>query len=118
MPKSILNPVIKNKKGNTEIVKRSEVIKESVSSLGATFEPIENEEKERLKLNGGAKITSLSTGKLRSAGIKEGFIITKIDKKEIKSPEDIESALYNKKGGVLIEGVYPNGMRAYYGFGM
>ncbi|MFN7014100.1 MAG: Do family serine endopeptidase, partial [Bacteroidia bacterium] len=98
--------VLKNKKGNTEIVKRSEVIKESVSSLGATFEPIDNEEKERLKINGGAKITSLSTGKLRSAGIKEGFIITKIDKKEIKSPEDIESALYNKKGGVLIEGVY------------
>jgi Do/DeqQ family serine protease len=110
--------LLKNKKGNTEIVKRSEVIKESVSSLGASFEPIDNDEKERLKLNGGAKITALSPGKLRSAGIKEGFIITKIDKKEIKTPEDIESALYNKKGGVLIEGVYPNGMRAYYGFGM
>jgi hypothetical protein len=26
--------------------------------------------------------------------------------------------LENKKGGVLIEGVYPNGMRAYYGFGL
>lgn len=110
--------LLKNRKGNTEIVKRSEVIKESISSLGASFEPIDKEEKERLKLSGGAKITALSPGKLRSAGIKEGFIITKIDKKEIKSPEDIESALYNKKGGVLIEGVYPNGMRAYYGFGM
>ncbi len=110
--------VLKNKKGNTEIVKRSEIIKESVSSLGATFEALAEEEKERLKIKGGAKIISLSSGKLRSAGIKEGFIITKIDKKEIKSPEDIESALYNKKGGVLIEGVYPNGMRAYYGFGM
>jgi hypothetical protein len=24
----------------------------------------------------------------------------------------------NKTGGVLIEGMYPNGMRAYYGFGL
>jgi Do/DeqQ family serine protease len=114
----VIPVILKNKKGNTDIVKRSEVVKESIAGLGATFEAIDNEEKERLKLSGGAKITSLSPGKLRSAGIKEGFIITRIDKKEIKSPEDIESALYNKKGGVLIEGVYPNGMRAYYGFGM
>jgi hypothetical protein len=26
--------------------------------------------------------------------------------------------LENKTGGVLIEGMYPNGMRAYYGFGL
>lgn len=114
----IIPVILKNKKGNTDVVKRSDVVKESISSLGATFEALENEEKERLRLSGGAKITALGPGKLRSAGIKEGFIITKIDKKEIKTPEDIESALYNKKGGVLIEGVYPNGMRAYYGFGM
>ncbi|MFN4234666.1 MAG: Do family serine endopeptidase [Bacteroidia bacterium] len=114
----IIPVILKNKKGNTDVVKRSDVVKESISSLGATFEALDNEEKERLRLLGGAKITALGPGKLRSAGIKEGFIITKIDKKEIKSPEDIESALYNKKGGVLIEGVYPNGMRAYYGFGM
>jgi serine protease Do len=110
--------LLKNNKGNTDVTKRSDVVKESISSLGATFTPLNNEEKELLKLSGGAKVASLLPGKLRSAGIKEGFIITKIDKKEIKSPEDIETALYNKKGGVLIEGVYPNGMRAYYGFGM
>jgi Do/DeqQ family serine protease len=114
----IIPVTLKNRKGNTDIVKRSEIVKESLASLGATFEPVDDEEKERLRINGGAKITSLSPGKLKSAGIREGFIITRIDKKEIKSPEDVEAALYNKKGGVLIEGVYPNGMRAYYGFGM
>jgi len=26
--------------------------------------------------------------------------------------------LQDKAGGVLIEGVYPNGVKAYYGFGL
>jgi len=26
--------------------------------------------------------------------------------------------LKEKQGGILIEGVYPNGMKAYYGFGI
>jgi hypothetical protein len=26
--------------------------------------------------------------------------------------------MQNKNGGILIEGVYTNGMRAYYGFGL
>jgi hypothetical protein len=45
-------------------------------------------------------------------------VITTIDKKRIATIEDLKLALENKKGGVLIEGIYPNGMRAYYGFGM
>jgi hypothetical protein len=57
-------------------------------------------------------------GKLRAAGIKEGFIITSVDKKPILSTEDLENVLKTKQGGVLIEGIYPNGMRAYYGFGI
>jgi len=30
----------------------------------------------------------------------------------------LKQILDNKKGGILIEGVYPNGSRAYYAFGM
>ena len=51
-------------------------------------------------------------------GIFMGFIILTIDKKPINSLDELTSILENKKGGVLIEGVYPNGMRAYYGFGL
>ena len=72
----------------------------------------------KLGIENGLRINKLSAGKLLSAGIKEGFIITNLDKKKISSIEDIKTTLENKKGGVLIEGVYPNGMRAYYGFGM
>lgn len=44
--------------------------------------------------------------------------LTSIDKKPVKSTEDITNALKKKSGGILIEGIYPNGLKAYYGFGM
>jgi S1-C subfamily serine protease len=86
--------------------------------LGASFEPVSKEEMMKLNIENGIRVSKLGAGKLLSAGIKEGFIITNVDKKRITTFEDIKSLLENKKGGVLIEGVYPNGMRAYYGFGM
>ena len=61
---------------------------------------------------------TITSGKLRSAGIKEGFIITKIDQTPINSYEQMARILESKKGGVLIEGIYQNGMKAYYGFGI
>jgi S1-C subfamily serine protease len=60
----------------------------------------------------------LGAGKLLNSGIKEGFIILSVDKKKITSMDDLRAALENKKGGVLIAGVYPNGLTAYYGFGL
>ncbi len=110
------NITLRNSYGNTQIIKREK--KNIVSLLGANFQRISKEEKDKLSINNGLKIIKLETGKLRSAGIKEGFIITKIDKKPIYTTDDIKKGLNNKKGGVLIEGIYPNGMRAYYGFGL
>ena len=51
-------------------------------------------------------------------GIKSGFIITKIDNEEVDSAKEVESILSTKKGGVLIEGYYTNGTKAFYGFGL
>ncbi|MFN5712792.1 MAG: deoxyribonuclease HsdR, partial [Bacteroidota bacterium] len=84
---------------------------------GAVFEPISDEEMQRLRIANGLKVKQLGQGKLANSGIKEGFIITSIDKKAVNDVEDL-GFLETKKGGVLIEGVYPNGFRAYYGFGL
>jgi len=91
---------------------------EVVSALGATFENINSSDMKKLNIDNGLRVTKLNAGKLLSAGIKEGFIITSVDKKKVSNVDDIKTALENKKGGVLIEGIYPNGMRAYYGFGL
>ncbi|MGQ0829448.1 MAG: Do family serine endopeptidase [Bacteroidota bacterium] len=112
----MLPVVLKNRNGNTAVVERPKL--EVVSALGATFEDVNSSDKKKLNIDSGLRVTKLNAGKLLSAGIKEGFIITSVDKKKISNIEDIKTALENKKGGVLIEGIYPNGMRAYYGFGL
>lgn len=112
----LLSLTLKNKNGNTGILRKSK--EETLSILGASFEEISNEEKRELRIDYGLRVASLTAGKLRSAGVKEGFIITSVDKKPIKSVEDLSMAIKDKKGGILVEGVYPNGLRAYYGFGL
>ena len=114
--------LLENKDGNTDLVRTSTSASNNanavVSVYGATFSEVSSAEKGKLGIEGGAKVTKLGGGKLRSAGIKEGFIITLVDKKPIYSVEDVIDALKDKRGGTLIEGVYPNGMKAYYGFGI
>ena len=86
--------------------------------LGVTLENLSAAELSQLDLNYGVRVKKLYKGKLSTAGIKEGFIITKIDNDAIKSVDDFNSVIHNKTGGVLMEGVYPNGVKAYYGFGL
>lgn len=88
------------------------------AGLGATFGSLSKEEKQKLKIQKGVKISSLTKGKLAQVGVRQGFIITKVDDKEVESADELLNYLSHKKGGVLLEGVYPNGTRAYYGFGL
>ncbi len=85
---------------------------------GATFEHIGVSDKNRFRIDDGYKIVRLENGLLRNAGIREGFIVTAIDKQPVHSAQDLKDALTSRKGGVLMEGVYPNGLRAYYGIGL
>lgn len=107
---------LRNKDGGTALVKPS--TNASLNLLGASFSEVSGEEKSNLGISGGAKVSRLNPGKLRSAGIREGFIITSVDRKPVRSMTDLENALKDRQGGVLLEGIYPNGMKGYYGFGM
>jgi len=104
---------LNNKMGNTGIV-RSEII----ASLGAKFQEVSLDEKKKLKLDHGLKIVELGRGKLKQAGIEEGFIVTSINRKPIYKVDDINDILDKSKEGVIFEGVYPSGVTAYYAFGM
>ncbi len=107
--------VLKNRFGNTNIVKDRH---SKLVLHGATFEPINEKQMKNLNTSHGVQITKLDPGKLKNSGIKEGFIIIRIDKKNVENPEEVVIALDNKKEGILIEAMYPHGMRAYYGFGI
>jgi S1-C subfamily serine protease len=107
---------LRNRFGNTELIEKRE--KDLVKVLGASFNDVNDELVEKLNIKGGVQITDINSGKIRGAGIKEGFIILKVDKKPIDNPEELNEILSNKEGGVLLEGIYPNGLRGYYGLGM
>jgi serine protease Do len=111
-----LNVTLKNKAGTTAEVKNEEA---SITSLlGATFTEPSANELQKLGINHGLQINKLENGRLKKAGIKEGFIITSVDHQPIDTVSDLKKAVGRNKDGLLIEGVYPNGMRAFYGFGL
>lgn len=91
---------------------------DNIKSLGASFEDVSETSLKKLGVSNGVKISNLTDGILKNAGIQEGFIITKIDKNSVKTPNEIIEIFKSKKGGVLIEGIYPNGVKAFYGFGL
>ena len=108
---------LKNREGNTDVIKK-EAPSEIMAKLGASFEPLSNQEAKQLDLDGGLKVTDITNGKLANqTDIQEGFIVTKVDGKEVSSVEDLTRILDHKKGGVLIEGRYPNSPETYY-FGL
>ena len=110
------NVTLKNREGNTETVKREEL--DVNSMLGASLQPVSETLKNQLGIKYGMEVADLGEGKLKSAGVRKGFIITQIDGNKVASSQDLTKILSNKSGGVLVEGIYPSRTRAYYGFGM
>jgi serine protease Do len=106
---------LKNKNNTTDLLKKEDAVNNDVvEALGATLSPVDAVELQRLGIKAGVEISKLEAGKLRNSGIKEGFVITSVDKTPITTPDQLKELLESKKGGILIEGVYSNGQRAYY----
>ena len=110
-----VNATLKNTLGTTEVVASTN----SFTIDGAVFADVPKELKEKLEIEGGAQISEISNGKWKSSGITKGFIVTSINKREISDVEELSTLLSQlpKDDGVLVEGVYPNGVKAYYGIG-
>ena len=110
-----VNATLKNTLGTTEVVASSN----SFIIDGAVFADVPKELREKLEIEGGAQVSEISNGKWKSSGITKGFIVTSINKRSIADVEELSTLLSQlpKDDGVLVEGVYPNGVKAYYGIG-
>lgn len=108
-----LNATLQNRSGNTEVVKS-----DNIEILGGTFEPVNDDLMAKLQIKHGLEVVDLESGKLKDSGLREGFIIMYIDKNPVKTVDELKYVLSGKKGGTLIEGIYTNGQRAYYGVGL
>jgi S1-C subfamily serine protease len=102
----------KNRNNSTALIPKT------ADLLGAKFEALSKSDLNNLDLDYGVQVTDIQSGKMMNAGIRKGFIITTINNTPIKTADDIEKVISNAKGGVFIEGIYPNGRPAYYAFGM
>lgn len=85
-----------------------------LANLGARVRPLTDHEKEALGVKQGLKIIDLSPGPLMEAGVRTGFVIIAIDRRPVSTPEEAEAILRSTRGGLLIEGLYRKGEKAYY----
>lgn len=102
--------------GETALKSKEEMSK--TTALGATFAELTSKEKKELNLSYGVKVKVLEPGKLKSSGITEGDIITKINQTQIESVEQLTRVLNSTKGGILLEIVSESGKKEYVGFGL
>ena len=114
----VLSLKFKNISGNTDIVKNVDL-----AELGATFQPISEQLKRRLYINGngGLEVKSVSRGgKFAKAGITKGFVLLKVNNKIVSSEEDIMEAYSEAVGRsdadkvLFITGIDTDGAVAHY----
>ncbi|MCS6981780.1 MAG: Do family serine endopeptidase [Flavobacteriales bacterium] len=103
--------ILKNKDNQTTLLRRSDDL---INLLGAQLEEFTNS----YGNISGLRVVSLSSGKLKAVGVKPGFLITKVNGKPVRTINDLADILAASDGSVYIEGIYPNGEKAYYAFGI
>lgn len=110
----VLTVTLKNREGSVNTVKREE--RNAVASLGMELEEADPKLLKRLEIPGGVRVKSLGNGKVsRYTDMREGYVITSIDNKPVKSVKEVNEIIKNKKAGELLTfaGVYENFSREY-----
>ena len=107
------NVTLKNKDGNTNIVKGESASAVVTSDyLGAKIANLSDAEKAKLKVKGGVKLVEVDPdGRLGYQGLEKGFVSTKLDDKEVTDAKELAEVLANRKGRIRIEGIDIDGTR-------
>jgi Trypsin-like serine proteases, typically periplasmic, contain C-terminal PDZ domain len=94
---------LKNNAGNYDIVKADEMI----DKLGADLVTLDPRKAKEYGMSGGVVVKKINKGVIDDqTRMKDGFIITKANGKDVKSVEELKTALGNAKE-LKIEGFYP-----------
>ena len=104
---------LKNEQGNTKVVKNADL-----DVLGAQFRAVTDSQKEQLNISYGLQITKVSGGKLKEAGVPQGFIIQRVNDEAMKTIDDLQDAVKtastSKEPVLYIQGIMPTGKKAYF----
>lgn len=106
---------LRNTQGSTQITKKGEF-----SDMGCAFMKVSDETKKKLGISNGVSVAGIKNGPFKDAGVKDGFVITEINGKNVNSVDDVEK-IYNQimksddeDKVMFLTGLYPNGRKYYY----
>ena len=101
---STVTLTLKNKVGNTDIVKNTSIIEKLVG----TFENLDKKVAAANEVEGGVVVKKVGEGLLKKSRMQDGFVIISVNGSEIKSLEELKEILAKIKSGVVrLEGFYP-----------
>jgi Do/DeqQ family serine protease len=96
--------VLKKSPGNYEKVVADNIEEE----VGAELETLDSKKAEQYGIEGGVVVKSIKKGgPISKTRMEEGFIITSVNGIDVRNVEELGKALYNARGTVKIEGMYP-----------
>lgn len=105
-----IDVTLRNKAGKTELLTKENV--DVVETLGGKFVAVGPKLARELDIKGGVQVVGLkSDGILAKAGVRQGFVITHINDKQVLSLADMERMDEKIRS---IDGVYPNGKAVSY----
>ena len=89
-----------------------------IDVLGGQFKAISDSQKEQLNIGYGLQVLKVSGGKLKDAGVPQGFIIQRINEQSVKTIEDLQKivkeANKSKEPVLYMQGIYPTGKKGYF----
>ncbi len=104
--------VLKNKSNTTTLINKVE--SNLQKTLGVELRDLNESEMRKLRTD-GIKVISLREGsKLFYTNMEPGFIITKLNDQEVTDLNEFLEILENKKGKIILEGVYEDYSGEYY----
>lgn len=105
-----IDVTLRNKAGKTELVTKEDV--DVVEALGGRFAEVGARLARELDIRGGVQVAGIKAGGiLARARVRQGFVITHINDKPVRSLADMERMTEKIRS---IDGLYPNGRAASY----
>ena len=106
-----VNLTLKNKAGNTDVVK----IESITDKLGADLSTLDKKIAANNDILGGVLVKNIKEqSPLKKSKMQDGFVVTSVNDIEIKNVDEFKAALTNAKGGnIRLLGIYPGFQGTY-----
>lgn len=108
-----IDVVLKSADGKTTIEVAEKTDKSS--NNGMSMEPTTKEERTKLNIKNGVKVSGIEGGVFKNAGIPKGFVITHINNEPVYSVQGAVDLLENLEGAITIEGKLTDGTEKIFG---